>query len=408
MVEATMRSVLTVTTWFPSEARPEWCVFNKNVLDELARLGRSRHAVISPVPYLPQWVRIFAPSEKKYLFDTPKVASDSRYTVYYPRYLKIPFRWNYQLYLRSILKTIQENKLRAEIIHAHGILPDGRVAVMLGDRFKIPVVLHVHESATFDAISAGYGLEGQAVLREVDAIIAVSEHQRKLLEQKFGLNASKIFVAENGVSLSRFRYQSQDFKPTEMLRFVSVGYLTDRKGFHTLLSAYAILKRNGIRFKAEIIGDGPDANRYRRLSHELDLAKEVKFLGVVDNSDLPKILRQSHFFVLPTRDESFGIAFVEAMACGLPVIATSVPALRDLVPNERIGLLVPSDDPKALTGALSDAMSMNWDRKAISEHASRYSIEATALKIDRVYDHVQGIQKWTDSEPTPTIAPRSI
>jgi glycosyltransferase involved in cell wall biosynthesis len=192
------------------------------------------------------------------------------------------------------------------------------------------------------------------------------------------------------------------------VQFVSVGYLTDRKGFHTLLRAYVILKNKGICFKAEIVGDGPDASRYRRLSNELDLANEVKFLGIVDNSDLPRILRQSHFFVLPTRDESFGIAFVEAMACGLPVIATLVPALRNLVPNEHIGLLVPPDDPEALTGALSDAIGMNWDRKIISEHASRYSIEATALKIERVYDHVQGIKKWTDSEPSCAIATRSV
>jgi glycosyltransferase involved in cell wall biosynthesis len=197
----------------------------------------------------------------------------------------------------------------------------------------------------------------------------------------------RLRLSYHGVDLGAYRPASA---PPDEFRILSVGTLLPRKGFDTLLEACAILQREGTAYDCEIVGDGPMRLDLERQARRLQLAS-VTFLGKRSQEQLPEIYRRASVFVLAANHAGGGVVtasarrrpgaadlihfgipnvILEAMACGLPVVASGLPALREVLVEDGNGLGVPERDPVALAAALR-ALAQDPARRArLGAHAA--------------------------------------
>jgi glycosyltransferase involved in cell wall biosynthesis len=160
-----------------------------------------------------------------------------------------------------------------------------------------------------------------------------------------------IAVIPNGVDMAAFAVEERQWQPPRLL---FVGRIVYQKGLDTLLDALSQL--TAADWELRLVGDGPQLPRLRTLARQYDLNERVHFLGWQDRSALPRLLAESNLFVYPSRHEGMPNAVLEAMASGLPVIATAIAGNEELVKSGFTGLLVPPEDIGALAAALAELL----------------------------------------------------
>ncbi len=233
--------------------------------------------------------------------------------------------------------------------------------------------------------------------KNVDAIIAISEGVRDVL-LKGGIDPAVIEVVPSGIDFSPFdEVQTKDFLRTEF-GFAAddflvgiVAALEDHKGHKYLLEAASLIKRQAPHIKIIVVGKG---------SLELELDQQAKDLRVEDlvfflgfREDVPRILASLDVFVLSSYLEGLGSSIMDAMASRLPVVATAVGGIPEVVLDNDTGLLVPPRDPKAMADAIlrlySDrALAARLGRRGYEVVHAKFSAEAMARKIIAVYEKI--------------------
>lgn len=177
---------------------------------------------------------------------------------------------------------------------------------------------------------------------------------------------------------------AQPWLPGVPLRLVTVGSLLPGKNISALLSALAILKQDYPNLNLEIIGRGRLLNKLKQQTQELDLVGNVVFSGNLPHAEVLEHLLRSHIFVFPTLFEGFPKALLEAMACGLPIIASPVSVIPRLLEGGAGFLLSGTDAPSieaALVEMLSDPQRMATMRKLARQRAQKYSLERWGTEI---------------------------
>lgn len=203
-------------------------------------------------------------------------------------------------------------------------------------------------------------------------IITVSKQTKKDLIE-LGINNAKIVIVPNGIDETliqkKFIRKSMLDKVTKIL---FVGVCVPRKGLEYLIEAVAILGREYI---VTIIGNDKDdlsyANNLKNQVKRLDLGKKVFFLGRISKSELYKQYEENDIFVLPSLWEGYGVVLMEALAFGLPVVATNVGAIPELIVHKHNGLLVPAEDSKKLSEALKNIIDDPTRRKIYGDNTRR-------------------------------------
>lgn len=186
------------------------------------------------------------------------------------------------------------------------------------------------------------------VLDRVDRVITVSAAGRRILRERLGY-AGPVSVVHNGVAPPPFR----EFDATPAsgpLRIVFAGRLVDVKGTHLLLHAAARLRERGVPFHLSVAGDGPSRPALEALTERLGLTGYVEFRGLV--IDMDAFYRGADVLVMPSLHESFGLTAVEAGLCGLPVVASAVDGLAEVVRDGEGGVLLPMTLPLSACEAL--------------------------------------------------------
>lgn len=187
------------------------------------------------------------------------------------------------------------------------------------------------------------------VWRRAVAVVANSQGLRQL-----GVDFEPqvpIEVIPNGVDTASFAVDKRDWQPPRLL---FIGRIVYQKGLDVLFDALSQLA--GLEWELSLVGDGPQMPRLRSLAQQYAISKRVNFLGWQDRRQLPALLAKSNLFVYPSRHEGMPNAVLEAMASGLPVVATAIAGNEELVKSGETGLLVPSDDVAALAAALADLL----------------------------------------------------
>lgn len=199
------------------------------------------------------------------------------------------------------------------------------------------------------------------------AVVANSNAAARHLASE-GLAANRIAVIPNGIDVSRFTPASGR-RPISTI--VTVANLRKEKAHEVLLAAAARLLLQQPQLRFVIAGDGPRLKELRDLAASLCIAERVTFLGHCE--DIPAVLAEADAFVLPSRSEAFPNGAIEAMAAGLPVIASAVGGLLDLIDDGETGVLVKPDDPVALADAI-EALVVSPDRAAEIGAAAREQV----------------------------------
>ncbi len=238
--------------------------------------------------------------------------------------------------------------------------------------------------------------------KKVDAIIAISEGVKKVLVEG-GVGPKRIEVIPSGIDFSPF----EEAHPSDYLRrelsFAAddylvgiVAHLADHKGHKYLIQATRILKEHSPKIKLIIVGEGRLRIELDRQAKESDVEDIVFFLGF--REDIPQILASLDVFVLSSYLEGMGSSILDAMASKLPVVATKVGGIPEVVADGETGFLVPPRNPEALAQAI---LKLHSDRALASRLGQRgyelvhqkYSAEAMAKKAVLVYEKI-GLRKW--------------
>ena len=234
-----------------------------------------------------------------------------------------------------------------------------------------------------DKSPAQISLQRQAY-RFAHAVVANSRAASDILQRE-GVPATRIEVIPNGLDVQRFAARASYGSITTVL---TVANLRMEKAHDVLLQAAATLLKAHPQLRFQIAGDGPRLPSLRRLAAALGIAERVTFLG--HREDVPALLAHADVFVLPSRSEAFPNGAIEARAAGLPVVASAVGGLLDLVDPGRTGLLVPPDDPRALADALdglvrAPARAAALGGAARDEVVRRYSFDRMVRSFEDLY-----------------------
>ena len=220
-----------------------------------------------------------------------------------------------------------------------------------------------------------------------DALLVVSSLLAGSIYRHTG---AKAVVVPNIIDTQSFSVVKEDNVPGEPFRFVASGFLIERKGYDLLLRAAGDLRRRGYALALTVFGDGPEREALEKLAESEGVRDCVDFRGQCTRGELGEAYPQMDAFVLASRRETFGVVYIEAMAAGLPVIATRCGGPEDFVTEEN-GILIPVDDAAALTDAMEHMMlhRREYDSASIAADIRRkFAPETIAARLTAVYEEI--------------------
>jgi glycosyltransferase involved in cell wall biosynthesis len=299
----------------------------------------------------------------------------------------LPLRLSRQLRRRPI-----------DILHTHswGTLVEGALAATLA---RVPTVVH-GEHGLLESHRRHIAVQ-RWLWPRTDQLLAVSAQLANQMSQLVNLPRQKIEVVLNGVDTERFHseYEVQaDHRayfglPATGQLIGTVARLVPVKNCLGLLHAVAKLRLEGIRVAVALAGDGPLRGELMQTAHELQISDAVHFLG--DVADVDRFYRAIDIFVLNSHSEGMSNTILEAMASGLPVVATDVGSNSELIAAERTGIIVPAGDVVQLADALAGlirrparcrALGIAARRRAVDE----YSLDRMVQNYESVYERLAG------------------
>lgn len=370
--------IFIIARGYPSKRNPVWGCFEKDQAEALRNLGH--HVTILSVDsrFRFYWRKL----------GISKIAENAitSYTIFLipdvllfflPKTIRNRFyAWQLELLYRHVIS--QEGS--PDILYSHYLRTTQR-AVRIHEKYHIPLVGIEHWSEMgFNPISKKNLSIAQNTYPKLDQLITVSTALRNNILTQIGIDS---IVIPNIIS-NEFCYNGAPIG-REKIKIATIGRLVPEKRFDKLLMA---LSKVSLPWELSIIGTGKISTDLESLARSLNIIQNVKFLGSKSKHDIVEILQHSHFFVLPSKSETFGVVYIEALACGLPIIATDCGGPSDIVTSEN-GLLVPVDDIEDLSNAIL-YMAENidkYDRKAISEDCkARFSAEIIAKRLTQIFE----------------------
>ncbi len=313
------------------------------------------------------------------------------------------------------VRGIEADVPRPALIHAHTVYPDGAAAAHLARRLACPLVLTEHASAVGRLIAspevrAAY-LE---TVRMAERLIVVSRVLADELIQAMPEIEPKVVVIPNGVDLGAFRPVSIDQRQRNELLFV--GYRKPSKGISTLLRALPLVLQRHPDVRLRLIGGSPTDEieaGWHREATSLRIDHAVTFQGPADRSVVADAMARASLFVHPSPRETFGVVAVEALASGLPVVATDSGGVTEILgehPDE-LGAIVAPDRPDLLAAAIITALERRdeFDPATLRlAAAGRFDVAIVAERLEAVYQaaSVGGSPIAPNRERSPAPEPR--
>jgi glycosyltransferase involved in cell wall biosynthesis len=279
------------------------------------------------------------------------------------------------------------------LIHAHAALPCGHTAASLSQQLDIPFVVTIHGLDVFNScfqngIAAGWRRKASLkVYESARKVICISAKVQRLLRDGMG-TAVAAEVVYNGTDPDLFVPGSaKDLPPTILI----VGNLLSLKGHELVLRAFERVKDSHPGLQCRIIGEGPDRDRFARLARDLGISDQVHFLGRRGRSEVALAMRNCTVFVLPSRYEGLGCVYLEAMACGKPVIACRGQGIDEIIQHGSNGWLIPVDGLEELVQGLQVLLG-NAELRARIGQAARQTI-LDKLTLSYQAEHLARIYK---------------
>jgi teichuronic acid biosynthesis glycosyltransferase TuaC len=391
-----VKHVLVLSTLYPNPVNPRFGTFVARSLEALAKRGDWRVTLINPIGIPPLALGRYRP-----LANLPLENVEGGITIHRPRFRLIPrigARRNAASIARAVLPLTQRFHAETpiDLIDAQFFFPDGPAAAIIAEALGLPLSIKARGSdISFwgDQDFARAQMRGAAA--RATGLLAVS---RDLAEQMaaVGMDEHKITVHYTGLDRDRFR----PLEHTQLRRQLSeelgfampdnapllacVGALIERKGQGIAIAALKHIPRA----RLVLIGRGEDEARLRALAASEGLAERVHFAGSLDHDMMPLVLSAADVMVLPTVSEGLANAWVEALACGTPVVTTDVGGARELITCGTAGRLLAERTPEAVAAAVNAVLNAPPPREAVASLTEAFSWDANAAALAAHYERL--------------------
>ena len=372
--------VLAVTNWYPTTKHPARAVWVREFAKAAAIYDDVRvlHCA-GPAPNLSGSSRIEQET------DEGLKEGISVYRVWYrpPRLQRI----SYLIYLRSMLQAFRQviqGGFRPDIIHVH-VYDAGGPAVLFGRLNHIPVVVSEHFSSFLRRSLGRLDIfKAWLAFRGANLVLPVSHALQRAIEN-YGIRA-RFQVIPNAADTMLFS-PPPTRDGTDMKRLLFVGQLTQARGVSYLLRALSHLHQTRDDWQLDIVGDGEAKPEYERLAADLKLCDKVTFHGLKTKSDVAEFMRRAQLLVLSSLCETFSAPAIEALATGIPVLATRCGGPEEFIIRD-VGFLVPAADEHSMCEGLNYMLNnlQSYSSQKISQYAAeRFSREVVGAKLHAVY-----------------------
>ena len=320
-------------------------------------------------------------------------------TVHPVRYPKIPNLCgiSYIVVSPNHIKKILRGK-KVDLLWAKQVFPQGVVAALLAGYLKKPLYMTAQNPLDYEEELVLKGpipfkhLWPKALrplvsfaLRKADVVACVSQYSK---EQAKKLGARRTVIIPNGVDTIKFKVKSENLKMRKKIRIITTSSLIPRNGLDTLIDAVALLPKR-FDWGLVIAGDGPEEDNLKLQMKKYKLEKKIKLLGRVENRKIPTLLASADLFVRLARKEGFCVSFLEAMAAGVPIIATSIGGIPDFVIDGKTGMLVAPDHPYEAAQSMKRVLEDPELRGRLTRNAR--TLVKNRYNWDRIADEVKEV-----------------
>jgi glycosyltransferase involved in cell wall biosynthesis len=291
-------------------------------------------------------------------------------------------------------------KYHFDIVHNHWLIPFSPITASFKKIFRYKLIITSHGG---DVLGFSKGIIEKLIqiisryaISRCDYYTVVSSEIKNVAEKSFNLEqGDRLRIISMGIPFHQFSKVKPEFERSSFTA-VFVGRLSEIKGTRYLIEAIGIIKRQGIDLKCKIIGDGPERKDLEILAEKQDVTNLITFIGFVAHRDVPDYLNNTSVFVGPSittrtgTKEGFGLVFIEAMAAGLPVIASRSGGITDIVRHMETGLLVEERDSEQIAKYILELSSNSSLRERLITNGKKlakdYSWENIASQYAELYE----------------------
>ena len=324
-------------------------------------------------------------------------------SVYYPRCFFIPRmvpgmgykrKLDFDLRPRAVLKCIQKHEIGFDLIHAHFTLPSAHCADILKEKYHVPYVITANEDSGWlqeEIDLADPRIENAWV--HADRIMTINRREiPKLIQYNLRTISVPYGFIQKYSPLDMHACRNVLNVPHDAKIVFTFGILQKRKGLEYLIEAMDVIRRTRDDVQCYIGGKAEYERSYetfiRKRVTELNLEDRVHFLGFMHGPDIPTWINACDLFVLPSLEEGFGIAQIEALACGKPVIATKNSGSMDILTDPNVGILCERADSVDFARGILLGLTRSWDTEKIVQFSGKYQGDNVAQIIHSIYQEV--------------------
>jgi glycosyltransferase involved in cell wall biosynthesis len=401
-----VKHVLAISTLYPNAANPRFGTFVARSMETLAARTDWQVSVINPIGLPPLGIAGLS-DRYRALQDLPELSEEGGIKVYRPRFTIIPrigARRNADAIAKAALPVAQAIHAQdpIDLIDAQFFFPDGPAAARIAREMHLPLTIKARGSDITYWGGSGYARrQMRDAARQAAGLLAVSEALGAELTRRLDLTGTPVSVHYTGLDRDRFRPLGHTQLRAQLGRelglalprngplLASVGALVARKGHDIAIEALALLSGEHPSASLLIVGKGEEESALRRLIEERGLSDRVHLIGSVDHDLLPVILSAADIMVLPTGNEGLANAWVEALACGTPVVTCDVGGARELVTSRLAGRLV-DRNAEAVTRGICEVLAHPPDPQDVAALAERFDWSTHAEALARCYDRLIG------------------
>jgi glycosyltransferase involved in cell wall biosynthesis len=380
------RRVLVVPKWYPWPDRPVFGIFCREQARAVARTNDV--AVIASDAVRSPGFRAYELSDG---------VEDGLRT------LRVRYRRPWLAGMLAALRRLRRDGFRPDVVHAH-VYSAALPALLLARRCRAPLVVSEHYTGYQRGLVRGSDRwVARLGLGRADLLAPVSRDLARELRPL--APRTPVRVVPNPVDADLFHPPERRLGDGR-LRLLNVAWFAEKKGHAYLLDAVARLGREDL--SLDLVGEGELRSEMEDRARELGLRERVRFLGPRSRAEVAELMRRAHLFVLPSLHENLPVVLIEAMASGLPSVATRIGGVSELI-DEQTGLLVPPADPAALAEGI-EAMAARLggvDPAGLARRArERYGLEAVGRVWDEAYDELRSAGRTSSATTRSTASGR--
>lgn len=370
--------IFIIARGYPTKQSPQWGCFERDQAEALAAAGHEVVMLSVDTRFRLMWRKIGL--TEQYVNGVHSLNFYWRPSAtYLGKYRRM---WRERLQFLYVYRQAVRRFGTPDILYSHYLFRNVH-AVWLGKQAGLPVVGIEHWSELNIRPLPGKVRElGHRTYPHLNTVLAVSESLRDSIIESFG--PMPIQVVHN-MAASDFRYVSPTPHP---LTFVATGSLIRRKGFDLIPQAFAHVNHLPDNWQVIIVGSGEERPHLQQQIHRMGLDKHIQLIGQKSKAEIRALLQQSDAFLLPSRNENFSVAVLEALACGVPVISSICGGIRECIDDSN-GLLFEVDDVKGLTQAIQTLVDHpdRFDHCTIAEdYERRFAPHVIADQLTRIFE----------------------